>query len=451
MTGFNDKVYPFCEAPSGLLGVASRELQDIPDRQASARLNQVLEIRAPRQWAGIILIMKNLLFNSHDIVLTLVISLCLVMAIRPMPGFTASRATRRFLALFFLFSACSALDNLVFWGDAIKYAAFDLSPWLPTLFTFASFAMGPLLYWSMRSIISPDWSFRLRDVAQLLPAVATPVYFYWAVYQFPLEQQRALVLELSIFGNAEAYFLTFWTLKKLMPVVYGLLCVTFVLRHKLEVSKRSKETGRVLQLYLGFATIWLWVLLTHILGQWIPLSLSDFMGIFGNYLNLALVVTLLFSSVTFNAPTAKLRVDAEHQVPELEAAEAGARSPETVALADQIEKFIQTERPYLNPQLTLERFAVALQVSPRQVSHTINRCFRQNFHEYINRLRVEEAKRLLRDPDCQECTILEIAHRAGFNSKPTFNRFFKSIVGVTPSTYRGHPAAAELTLQGSHS
>ena len=124
-------------------------------------------------------------------------------------------------------------------------------------------------------------------------------------------------------------------------------------------------------------------------------------------------------------------------------------SEEMVVLAERIERFIQTERPYLNPQLTLERFANSLRASPRQVSFAINRCFQQNFHEYINCLRLEEAKRLLRDSDCQECTIMEIAHRAGFNSKATFNRFFKSFVGVTPSAFRDH-SSTEMTLQGSH-
>src|SRR5690606_12215242 len=119
------------------------------------------------------------------------------------------------------------------------------------------------------------------------------------------------------------------------------------------------------------------------------------------------------------------------------------------ALAARIDKLMQTEKPYLNSQLTLERFADLLGVSSRQVSFTINRCFQQNFHEFINRFRVEEAKRLLGDEEFQERTILDIAQQSGFNSKATFNRFFKSFVGVTPSAYR-QQISAGMTPQHPH-
>jgi len=66
----------------------------------------------------------------------------------------------------------------------------------------------------------------------------------------------------------------------------------------------------------------------------------------------------------------------------------------------------------------------------------INRRFEQNFFEFINKYRVAEAKKLLEDPDHAQSTMIDIMADAGFNSKATFNTFFKKLVGSTPSQYR---------------
>ena len=44
--------------------------------------------------------------------------------------------------------------------------------------------------------------------------------------------------------------------------------------------------------------------------------------------------------------------------------------------------------------------------------------------------------RLLADPAYGNHPILQIAYEAGFNNKASFNRYFKSEVGLTPSAYR---------------
>ena len=64
------------------------------------------------------------------------------------------------------------------------------------------------------------------------------------------------------------------------------------------------------------------------------------------------------------------------------------------------------------------------------------RIFEQNFFEYINAYRIEESKKLLAQQENAKITILEILDKAGFNSKATFNTFFKKIVGLTPTQYR---------------
>lgn len=105
---------------------------------------------------------------------------------------------------------------------------------------------------------------------------------------------------------------------------------------------------------------------------------------------------------------------------------------------------MKDQKPYLNCLLNLENLSGQLQMSPRNLSQVLNRHYQQNFFDFINTYRVEECKRLLADSANRQQTMLEIMESAGFNSKATFNTFFKKKVGMTPSEFReklNHPTA----------
>ncbi len=62
-----------------------------------------------------------------------------------------------------------------------------------------------------------------------------------------------------------------------------------------------------------------------------------------------------------------------------------------------------------------------------------------NFTEYVSRVRTEKAKNLLLNPNLR---VSEIAYEVGFQSLTHFNRVFKTIVGESPTEYRGHLPSA---------
>jgi len=62
-----------------------------------------------------------------------------------------------------------------------------------------------------------------------------------------------------------------------------------------------------------------------------------------------------------------------------------------------------------------------------------------NFTDYVSRVRIENAKNLLLNPNLR---ISEIAYDVGFQSLTHFNRVFKKIVGQSPTEYRGQLARA---------
>jgi transcriptional regulator GlxA family with amidase domain len=53
--------------------------------------------------------------------------------------------------------------------------------------------------------------------------------------------------------------------------------------------------------------------------------------------------------------------------------------------------------------------------------------------EYVQRLRIEEARRLL---ECTDASVDEICWRVGYEEPAAFRRLFKRITSLTPSEYR---------------
>jgi AraC-like DNA-binding protein len=97
---------------------------------------------------------------------------------------------------------------------------------------------------------------------------------------------------------------------------------------------------------------------------------------------------------------------------------------------------MKTEKPYMDGELTLQKLAKALAISPHHLSQTINEQLNQNFIDFINAYRIEEAKRMLVDPAKKHYSILAVSEEVGFNSKSAFNTAFKRHANMTPSEFR---------------
>ena len=104
-------------------------------------------------------------------------------------------------------------------------------------------------------------------------------------------------------------------------------------------------------------------------------------------------------------------------------------------IIEKLENFLVHERQFLDAGLTLERTAKALEISQGHLSKLINQELGMSFKDYVNGLRVEEAKRYLLDDSFSNYTLLAIGLEAGFNSKSAFNSSFKKIAGLTPSQF----------------
>jgi len=110
-------------------------------------------------------------------------------------------------------------------------------------------------------------------------------------------------------------------------------------------------------------------------------------------------------------------------------------------LLKEINEYMELEKPYRDPELTLHLLSERTQIPVRRLSQVINENTGMNFLHFINSYRVQEVKEQLSKTSFHHKTVLDIAFCAGFNSKSTFNAAFKELTGVTPKQFRNNPVS----------
>ncbi len=90
---------------------------------------------------------------------------------------------------------------------------------------------------------------------------------------------------------------------------------------------------------------------------------------------------------------------------------------------------------HLDEKLTLEELSNAVNVSPFYFCKIFKQATGMTFTEYVNRLRVDWAKRELRKP---HVTVTEVAFEVGYQSLSQFNRSFLRYAGESPTQFRKH-------------
>ena len=95
-----------------------------------------------------------------------------------------------------------------------------------------------------------------------------------------------------------------------------------------------------------------------------------------------------------------------------------------------LQQWMEQQKPYLNPEFKLMDLRAVLPMNRTYLSQLINSTYGCSFYQFVNRYRIEEAKRLMQDHP--EMKAGEIASRAGFSSREAFARTFTQVTGLSP-------------------
>ncbi len=112
----------------------------------------------------------------------------------------------------------------------------------------------------------------------------------------------------------------------------------------------------------------------------------------------------------------------------------GLQKEQLINYALQLEEMMHIKMLYLDSNLTLASLAEKLKVPKHYITEILQNHFQQNFYQFVNSYRIKAVEQKIKE-NCSE-TILDIAFQCGFNSKSSFNTYFKNITGKTPKAYR---------------
>ncbi|MCB0837306.1 MAG: helix-turn-helix transcriptional regulator [Bacteroidetes bacterium] len=311
----------------------------------------------------------------------------------------------------------------------------DLKDW-ELLFEFTDgsvFLHGPMMWFYTQALTDKDFRFQKKDLWHLLPFVVGTLVLMIPVWKGTIisESGRDLIV----------------VVKMVVLLAYEIAVLWRLNRHEEQIGDYYSFTEKVdlnwLKLLVwGFMIIWIIAAISQLLyyagveipqygGLFTNLALSVFVLIMGYF---GIRQTQIFSS-PLAQPISEKAVDNESKAQQNQSL--AKPSLETDPRFDQLEQFMETQKPYLDSELTLYKLADQLDIPPYQLSQLINQYGGTNFFNFINQYRVREVQSQIQAKAHIKQTLLAIALDCGFNSKASFNRVFKKITGKTPGQYAG--------------
>lgn len=264
----------------------------------------------------------------------------------------------------------------------------------------------------------------------LLTILAIPFY--------SMSGEEKLQVYLNHGRGFEWYKVIQMSLIVVMGLAYSVASIVRIKKHRLEMmnvfSNHEKKTLVWLQwMSLGLGSIWLLTILfdDRIIFSGVVLFVL-FIGVFGINQTPVFFTTADDSHgagpVDTPNPSTDDKDPGKYQ-------KSGLTDDDATRLLDALETVMQLNKPYKNPDITLDELAALLKVHPHQLSQVINSRIGKTFYHYINAYRIKEFLALAALPDSRKLTYLGLATDCGFQSKTTFNKYFKLETGKTPSEY----------------
>ncbi len=113
--------------------------------------------------------------------------------------------------------------------------------------------------------------------------------------------------------------------------------------------------------------------------------------------------------------------------------------PASLQLTEQLEKIIEEEELFKQPDLRVTDIAARLATNRTYISAIIKSLSGESFSNLINGYRVRYAQKLMKEHP--EMSVTQIATESGFSSRSAFYRNFKNVTGLNPADWKRQTTA----------
>ncbi|SEK41906.1 transcriptional regulator, AraC family [Aquimarina amphilecti] len=320
------------------------------------------------------------------------------------------------------------------WYDT--YRNTKINYWLIAL----SLAIGPLLYFYIKSITTSNFKFRKKDFLHFIPVCLYIVYkisiFIYDASQPGFDDTQNGYLK--VFLDEKYIGPLIGVVENLQMLLYLAFTIQLYYSYRKKIQQffsntYSLELNWIRNFLFIYSFLFLYSLFQGVIGS----VITDLHWTQRWWYHFFTAVAIIYIGIKgYFTDTNKLNnLDFSVAIKETTSISQTELSKEILNNKDKTQKFMEEEKPFLNPDLNLTELSKMLKIPTSVLSETINSGFEMNFNDFINSYRVKEVQNMLREGKQQQLSLLGIAYECGFNSKATFNRVFKKLTSKSPSQY----------------
>lgn len=300
------------------------------------------------------------------------------------------------------------------------------------------FLAGPLLFLYIRELTSDGTSFERKDFLHFIPFALCLIYLLPFYLQSGYSKLTVLYSEYVQESLGQWYYI-----RSALLIMQFLLYLVFIIITIKQYSRRVKR-GELPRDESVLSELRFFVIASSVLWAGAVLRYA-----FDQTARTNLLVPLGASVVIYGMGYLKMRRpklltgEVRGEVAEGRAPLSTKKYEKSTLTRERSERYLnkllkcmKEKKPFTDGDLSLQKLAGGLSISPNHLSQVINERLGQTFSDFINSYRVEEAKRRLLDPAFKHLSLLGIAVDVGFNSKSSFNSVFKKHTNMTPSEFR---------------
>jgi AraC-like DNA-binding protein len=296
--------------------------------------------------------------------------------------------------------------------------------WHKTIFLIrqTSLLIGPLIYLYVISFLKRKDVINYRSLVHFLPFIAV-IFFLTIFYR---HTDRFIIWEstLDLYTTIIILDHNFFYLVMAMLIIKSMNISFRGLYNEIRISSHYTWLHVLL---LGFIVIWIVNLNSFAIYMivrrpaWCAYTASIY----------ALIVFLFVTTIMFFL---LIKPDIYYVITKYKNNK--LKEQDKLEYLQRLNSYMETYKPFLNPDISLESLANEISVNPRILSQLINESFKKNFKSFILEYRIKESMQMLADSKYRKHTVLEILYEVGFNSKSAFNNQFKLFTNLTPLEYR---------------
>ena len=309
----------------------------------------------------------------------------------------------------------------------------------PIQVTFGStpFLYGPMVYFYIRAYINREFRFQKAHFWHLLPYLLVMSVRLYRFIIYPEEIPR--IIQVDFVERPPWWFVLIGLCLLIHIFTYLGISLNLVRRYRRYVRTTASFEDQMRLKWISWISLLLFSpFITALFSAliWGPIREFPLPALIATAMIFLIHALYLIQPMVLDGLAPELEIEAEEDLEPIRYESSSLSAQQKEKYSSQLLLFIETHAPYRSQNLTLKQLADQLGINSKYLSQVINELHNQNFMDFINSYRIQEAQKMLRSSRYDHYTIVAIAQEVGFRSRSAFYAAFKKVTGKTPTEFK---------------